>query len=110
MTVLEKAAPPEAVAGTPPRHTAAWLLTGTGVRAGSRLPGLVGDEYDRVQPTAPRPPRVEVLLHSPVRCRGASFADTTYYTARSRAGEAHHAFAVSPPSGLGSIPEGARTT
>src|SRR5512132_195126 len=64
----------------------AWLLAGTGVRAGSRLPGLVGDEYDRVQPGAPRPPGVEVLLHSPVRCRGASYADTTYYTARSGAG------------------------
>jgi hypothetical protein len=53
-----------------------WLFAGTGVRAGSRLPGLVGDEYDRVRPGVPRPPRVEVLLHSPVRCRGASFADT----------------------------------
>jgi N,N-dimethylformamidase beta subunit-like protein len=63
-----------------------WLFAGTGVRAGSRLPGLVGDEYDRVQPDAPRPPRVQVLLHSPVQCRGASFADTTYYTARSGAG------------------------
>jgi hypothetical protein len=63
-----------------------WLLAGTGVRAGTRLPGLVGDEYDRVQPAAPRPPGVEVLLHSPVHCRGASFADTTWYTARSGAG------------------------
>jgi hypothetical protein len=63
-----------------------WLLAGTGVRAGTRLPGLVGDEYDRVEPGAPRPPRVEVLLHSPVRCRGPSFADTTYYTAGSGAG------------------------
>jgi hypothetical protein len=63
-----------------------WLLAGTGVRAGGRLPGLVGDEYDRVQPGSPRPPRVEVLLRSPVRCRGASFADTTYYTAHSGAG------------------------
>jgi hypothetical protein len=68
-----------------------WLLAGTGVRAGSRLPGLVGDEYDRVQPGAPRPGGVEVLLHSPLHCgganvRGASFADTTYYTARSGAG------------------------
>jgi hypothetical protein len=62
-----------------------WLFAGTGVRAGSHLPGLVGDEYDRVQPGAPRPPGVEVLLHSPVQCRGASFADTTYYTARSGA-------------------------
>ena len=63
-----------------------WLLAGTGVRAGSRLPSLVGDEYDRVQPGAPRPPRVQVLLHSPVRCRGPSFADTTCYTAPSGAG------------------------
>jgi hypothetical protein len=63
-----------------------WLLVGTGVRAGGRLPGLVGDEYDRVQPGSPRPPRVEVLLRSPVRCRGASFADTTYYTAAAGAG------------------------
>jgi hypothetical protein len=66
---------------------AAWLLAGTGVRAGTRLPGLVGSEYDRVQAGAPRPARVELLLHSPVRCRGqASFADTTYYTAPSGAG------------------------
>jgi hypothetical protein len=63
-----------------------WLFAETGVRADSHLPGLVGDEYDRVQPGAPRPPGVEVLLHSPVRCRGASFADTSYYTARSGAG------------------------
>jgi hypothetical protein len=64
-----------------------WLLAGTGVRAGSRLPSLVGDEYDRVRPGAPRPPGVEVLLHSPVRCRGrASFADTSWYTAHSGAG------------------------
>jgi hypothetical protein len=68
-----------------------WLFAGTGVRAGSRLPGLVGDEYDRVQPGTPRPGGVEVLLHSPVQClgasvRGPSFADTTYYTAGSGAG------------------------
>ena len=68
-----------------------WLLARTGVRAGTILPGLIGDEYDRVQPDAPRPPRVEVLLHSPLQClgasvRGPSFADTTYYTAPSGAG------------------------
>jgi hypothetical protein len=63
-----------------------WLFAGAGVRAGTRLPGLVGDEYDRVQPGAPRPPGVQVLLHSPVHCRGASFADTTWYTAHSGAG------------------------
>jgi hypothetical protein len=65
----------------------AWLFAETGVRAGSRLPGLVGDEYDRVQPGAPRPPGVELLLHSPVRCRDqASFADATYYTTPGGAG------------------------
>jgi hypothetical protein len=63
-----------------------WLFAGTGVRAGTVLPGLVGDEYDRVQPGAPRPPGVQVLLHSPVHCRGPSFADTTWYTATSGAG------------------------
>ena len=68
-----------------------WLFAGTEVRAGTILPGLIGDEYDRVQPDAPRPPRVEVLLHSPLQClgasvRGPSFADTTYYTAPSGAG------------------------
>ena len=64
-----------------------WLFTGARVRPGSRLPDLVGDEYDRVQPTAPRPPGVELLLHSPVHCQGrASFADTTWYTAASGAG------------------------
>jgi hypothetical protein len=68
-----------------------WLFAGTGVAAGTRLPGLVGDEYDRVQPQAPRPGGIEVLLHSPLHCggasvRGTSFADTTYYTAQSGAG------------------------
>jgi hypothetical protein len=65
----------------------AWLFAGTGVRAGSRLQGLVGDEYDRVQPGAPRPSGVQLLLHSPLRCRGrSSFADTTYYAAPGGAG------------------------
>jgi hypothetical protein len=64
-----------------------WLLAGTGVRAGTRLPDLIGDEYDRLRPTAPHPPGVRLLLHSPVRCRGqASFADATWYTAASGAG------------------------
>jgi len=66
---------------------AAWLFAGTGVGVGTTLPGLVGPEYDRVQAGASRPAGVELLLHSPVRCRGrASFADATYYTAPSGAG------------------------
>jgi hypothetical protein len=64
-----------------------WLLAGTGVRAGTRLPGLIGDEYDRLWPTTPHPHGVRSLLHSPVRCRGqASFADTTWYTTLGGAG------------------------
>jgi hypothetical protein len=66
---------------------ASWLFAGTGVRVGTVLPGLVGSEYDRVQAGAPQPAGVELLLHSPVRCRGhASFADATYYTTPSEAG------------------------
>jgi len=65
----------------------AWVLAGTGVQPGTRLPGLIGPEYDRVQAGAPRPAGVELLLHSPLRCRGhASLADVTYYTAQSGAG------------------------
>ena len=64
-----------------------WLFARAGVRSGAVLPGLVGDEYDRVQAHQPRPPGVELLLHSPVRCRGRpSFADATWYTAPSGAG------------------------
>jgi hypothetical protein len=64
-----------------------WLFARAGVRSRTILPGLVGDEYDRVQPRRPRPPGVELLLHSPVTCRGRpSFADATWYTAASGAG------------------------
>jgi hypothetical protein len=64
-----------------------WLLRGTGLAAGARLPNLIGPEYDRVAPGTPTPPTVELLLHSPLRCRGhRSFADVTYYTAPSGAG------------------------
>jgi hypothetical protein len=64
-----------------------WLLAGTGLAAGSRLPNLVGPEYDRVTRTFPTPRGVELILHSPLRCRShRSFSDMTYYTAASGAG------------------------
>ncbi len=64
-----------------------WLLAGTGLDAGSRLPNLVGPEYDRVMRTFPTPRGVEVVLHSPLRCRfHGSYSDVTYYTAASGAG------------------------
>lgn len=58
-----------------------WLFAGTGVRKGSRFRGLVGDEYDRVNPVYPVPRPIEVVAHSPLTCRGVhSYADSAYYT------------------------------
>ena len=64
-----------------------WIFAGTGVRAGTAFPGLVGPEYDRLNPAAPVPRPIQVLAHSPLRCDGRlSSADTAYYTAPSGAG------------------------
>lgn len=65
-----------------------WVFDGTGVRHGTRLPGLVGPELDSVQLRNPTPRPIEVLLHSPANCPGGSpaYQDTTYYVARSGAG------------------------
>ncbi|MCW2883931.1 MAG: uncharacterized protein JWL58_793 [Streptosporangiaceae bacterium] len=64
-----------------------WLLAGTGVRKGQRFPGMVGPEYDRVNPIVKTPRPIEVVAHSPVRCGNAdSYADSAYYTVPSGAG------------------------
>jgi hypothetical protein len=64
-----------------------WLLDGTGLRTGARLPRLVGTEYDRYVPAPPAPPNVSVIAHSPVQCHGKpSYADMTYYSALGGAG------------------------
>jgi hypothetical protein len=64
-----------------------WLFRGTGVRHGTRFPGLVGIEYDRVNPDSPVERPIEILSHSPLTCRGIhSYADSAYYTHRSGAG------------------------
>jgi len=58
----------------------AWLFRGTGVRNGSRFRGLVGAEYDRVNPGYHVERPIQVLSHSPLTCRGIhSFADSAYY-------------------------------
>jgi hypothetical protein len=58
-----------------------WLLRGTGARRGARFPGLVGIEYDRVNPRFPVARPIEVMSHSPLTCRGVrSYADSAYYT------------------------------
>ncbi len=65
----------------------AWPFTGLGLAPGTRLPALIGPEYDRVnlKVTTPRP--LQVLAHSPTTCRGTpDAADMTWYSAPSGAG------------------------
>lgn len=63
-----------------------WLLSGI-VTAGQVLPGLIGNEYERVDLRVPTPRPIEVLFHSPVTCQGRpDVADATYYTTASGAG------------------------
>jgi N,N-dimethylformamidase beta subunit-like protein len=65
----------------------AWPFAGTGAGKGSRFAGLVGIEYDRVNPGVPVERPIEVLSHSPLTCRGVrSYADSAYYTHRGGAG------------------------
>ena len=64
-----------------------WLFAGTGAAKGTRFPGIVGIEYDRVNPGARVERPIEVLSHSPLTCRGVnSYSDSAYYTHASGAG------------------------
>jgi hypothetical protein len=64
-----------------------WVFAGTGLTAGSKIKGLVGSEYDGYDPYAPGPKNVEIMAHSPLRCRGKpGYSDLTYYAAPSGAG------------------------
>lgn len=65
-----------------------FLLAGTGATAGKTYPGLVGSEIDRAYPIPGTPDTLEVVAHSPVRCRGVgnTYSDVTYYTDPSGAG------------------------
>jgi hypothetical protein len=66
---------------------AAWMFEGSGFVNGERIPDMVGNEYDRVTPGVPTPANIQIVAHSPVRCRGqSSFADSTWYSAPSGAG------------------------
>jgi hypothetical protein len=65
--------------------SSSWLTAGV-VSVGQRLPGLVGNEYERVDLREPTPRPIQVLFHSPLTCRGhRDFADVTYYTTTSGA-------------------------
>jgi len=64
-----------------------WIFAGTGARRGERFPGMVGPEYDRLNPAVPFPRPMQVLAHSPLACDGFStFSDSGYYTVASGAG------------------------
>ena len=64
-----------------------WIFAGTGAYRGERFAGMVGPEYDRLNPAVPFPRPLQVLAHSPLTCDGFStFADSAYYTVASGAG------------------------
>lgn len=86
-----------------------WMFAGTGITDGERFPGVIAQEYDRVNLAYPTPPDIEVLAHSPLTCRGhRTFSDMTYYTAPSGAGVfaagtigfEHHLAPLCPPAQL----------
>jgi N,N-dimethylformamidase beta subunit-like protein len=64
-----------------------WIFAGTGARKGESFRGMVGPEYDRLNPQVPYPQPIQVLAHSPLTCDGtATYSDTVYYTTQSGAG------------------------
>ncbi len=64
-----------------------WIFQGTGAYRGERFDGMVGPEYDRLNPSVPFPRPLQVLAHSPLTCDGfATFSDSAYYTVAGGAG------------------------
>jgi hypothetical protein len=67
----------------------AWVFANAGVSAGTQLPDLISQEYDRFW-SGTGGPAVEVLAHSPLACpahqEDQTFADMSYYTVNSGAG------------------------
>ncbi len=65
----------------------AWIFSGTGLTFGSRIPQLVGSEFDSYNPNYPTPKNLQIFAHSPVLCRNVPyFSDMSYYVASSGAG------------------------
>ncbi|GAA1877483.1 N,N-dimethylformamidase beta subunit family domain-containing protein [Actinomadura bangladeshensis] len=64
-----------------------WMFRGTGVRKGTKFPGVIGPEADALNRDGPTPPGLEIVAHSPITCGNrAAVADASYYTAESGAG------------------------
>jgi hypothetical protein len=66
-----------------------WIYAGTGFVDGTRIPGIVGYEYDKVWNNGFSPPGLTILSNSPVvgccEGSGASTSNSTLYTAPSGA-------------------------
>jgi hypothetical protein len=64
-----------------------WVFTGTGLKNGDSLPGLVGNEYDRVNLSYPTLPGLVILSASPVidHLDQHDVSNATLYTASSGA-------------------------
>jgi hypothetical protein len=59
-----------------------WLFAGTGMGGGATIPGVLANDFQEYEASAPEPADVEILAHSPVEVEshGSAFADTVYYT------------------------------
>ncbi len=66
----------------------AWPFAGTGLTAGSQLPGVIAGDYDTYEPTAGEPTNIEILAHSPLTTTYGHHgtADMTYYSEPGGAG------------------------
>jgi hypothetical protein len=65
-----------------------WVFSGTGLKKGDHLPGLVGYEYDKVANNVSLPPGLQILSNSPLRNQDGNTPDVsnaTLYTAQSGA-------------------------
>jgi hypothetical protein len=58
-----------------------WILAGTDLSLGQRLPKAVQGEFDRYVPNSVSPTNLDVVAHSVVPNRGGNYSDVTWYTA-----------------------------
>ncbi len=58
-----------------------WILKGSGLKKGDKIPGLIGYEYDKYMEGSPHPSGVNIIFHSPFINKNGSpdFSDSTYY-------------------------------
>ena len=64
-----------------------WVFAGTRARKGTRFPGLVGPETDRIDLRMPTPRPIELLSNVSFLCGGRwTWSNAAYYTVRSGAG------------------------